>query len=119
MVEMSNRYQSNPPCPRIVHIETVMIVYPLCMYGTIPIAASFVAGGIAEDWLAAFMLASILLNPQLIFYSAAKGMTALIFRVVSCFLMGCRSVASAGVNRSSVSTPLKGRPTTSIPIRTL
>ena len=47
------------------------IASPLCMYGTIPIAASFARQGMREDWLAAFMMASILLNPQLIIYSAA------------------------------------------------
>ena len=47
------------------------IASPLCMYGTIPIAASFSKGGIKDDWLAAFMMSSILLNPQLIIYSAA------------------------------------------------
>ena len=51
------------------------IASPLCMYGTIPIAASF-------------RMASILLNPQLIIYSAALGTTALIVRIVSCFFCG-------------------------------
>jgi len=59
------------------------------MYGTIPIAASFRKQGMREDWLAAFMMASILLNPQLIIYSAALGMTALVVRIVTCFLCGC------------------------------
>ncbi|MBR3393631.1 MAG: permease [Firmicutes bacterium] len=65
------------------------IASPLCMYGTIPIAASFRKHGMREDWLAAFMMASILLNPQLIIYSAALGTKALIVRIVSCFLCGC------------------------------
>ena len=39
------------------------IASPLCMYGTIPIAASFSKSGIRDDWLAAFMMSSILLNP--------------------------------------------------------
>ncbi len=65
------------------------IASPLCMYGTIPIAASFRKQGMREDWLAAFMMASILLNPQLIIYSAALGRTALFIRIVSCFLCGC------------------------------
>lgn len=65
------------------------IASPLCMYGTIPIAASFRKQGMREDWLAAFMMASILLNPQLIIYSAALGTTALFVRVVTCFLCGC------------------------------
>jgi uncharacterized membrane protein YraQ (UPF0718 family) len=42
-----------------------------------------------EDWLAAFMMASILLNPQLIIYSAALGTTALAVRIVTCLLCGC------------------------------
>lgn len=64
------------------------IASPLCMYGTIPIAASFSKKGMRDDWLAAFMMSSILLNPQLIIYSAALGTTALTIRIVSCFLCG-------------------------------
>ncbi|MBQ9581845.1 MAG: permease [Synergistaceae bacterium] len=64
------------------------IASPLCMYGTIPIAASFYNKGMREDWLASFMTASILLNPQLIIYSAALGRTALIVRIASCFCCG-------------------------------
>ena len=64
------------------------IASPLCMYGTIPIAASFRKQGMREDWLASFMMASILLNPQLIIYSAALGITALLVRIVSCFFCG-------------------------------
>ncbi|MBQ8054297.1 MAG: permease [Lachnospiraceae bacterium] len=65
------------------------IASPLCMYGTIPIAASFRKQGMREDWLASFMMASILLNPQLIIYSAALGRTALTVRIITCFLCGC------------------------------
>ncbi len=64
------------------------IASPLCMYGTIPIAASFSRSGVKDDWLAAFMMSSILLNPQLIIYSAALGTTALAVRIVSCFVCG-------------------------------
>lgn len=64
------------------------IASPLCMYGTIPIAASFSESGIRDDWLAAFMMSSILLNPQLIIYSAALGQTAMIVRIISCYLGG-------------------------------
>ncbi len=35
------------------------IASPLCMYGTIPNAASFSKSGIKDDWLAAFMMSSI------------------------------------------------------------
>lgn len=72
----------------IVAASVLGIASPLCMYGTIPIAASFSKGGIKDDWLAAFMMSSILLNPQLILYSAALGTTALVVRVMTCFLCG-------------------------------
>ncbi len=64
------------------------IASPLCMYGTIPLAASVSRSGMRDDWLAAFMMTSILLNPQLILYSAALGPAALAVRIVSCFLCG-------------------------------
>lgn len=64
------------------------IASPLCMYGTIPIAASFSKSGIKDDWLAAFMMSSVLLNPQLMIYSAALGRTALLVRVLSCLFCG-------------------------------
>ena len=53
------------------------IASPLCMYGTIPIAASISKSGMRDSWLAAFMMSSILLNPKLIVYSAALGGTVL------------------------------------------
>lgn len=64
------------------------IASPLCMYGTIPLAASFSESGMEDDWLAAFMMSSILLNPQLILYSMALGRTALAIRILSSFLCG-------------------------------
>ena len=72
----------------IVAASVLGIASPLCMYGTIPIAASFSRSGIRDDWLAAFMMSSILLNPQLIVYSAALGTAALAARILSCFLCG-------------------------------
>ena len=64
------------------------ILSPLCMYGTIPLAASFSRKGIRDDWLAAFMMSSILLNPQLIMYSFALGKEVLAVRIITCFLCG-------------------------------
>ena len=72
----------------IVPASILGIASPLCMYGTIPLAASFSRSGIRDDWLAAFMMSSILLNPQLIFYSMALGSAALTVRILSCFLCG-------------------------------
>ena len=64
------------------------IASPLCMYGTIPIAASFSQKGIKDEWLAAFMMGSILLNPQLIIFIAALGPVPLAIRIISCFTCG-------------------------------
>ena len=72
----------------IIPASLIGIASPLCMYGTIPISASFAEKGMEEDWLAAFMMSSILLNPQLLFYSAALGPAALLIRFTSCFLCG-------------------------------
>ena len=72
----------------IIPSRLLGIASPLCMYGTIPIAASFAKQGMREDWLAAFMMSSILLNPQLIIYSASLGPAVLAIRIVSCFLCG-------------------------------
>lgn len=72
----------------IIPASVLGIASPLCMYGTIPLAASFSKSGVRDDWLAAFMMSSILLNPQLIIYSTALGTTVLAVRIVSCFVCG-------------------------------
>lgn len=77
----------------VIPASALGILSPLCMYGTIPIAASFSEQGVRDDYLAAFMMSSVLLNPQLILYSGALGTTAVTIRVVSCFVCG----AVAGV----------------------
>jgi len=79
----------------VVPASLLGIASPLCMYGTIPIAASFAHKGLREDWIAAFMMGSILLNPQILFYSAALGMPVLVVRFVSCFV--CGVVAGIGI----------------------
>lgn len=72
----------------VIPASLIGIASPLCMYGTIPLAASFSEKGMRHDWLAAFMMSSMLLNPQLLFYSAALGVKALVIRFVSCMLCG-------------------------------
>ena len=72
----------------IIIASMLGVASPLCMYGTIPIAASFSKGGIRDEWLASFMMSSILLNPQLIIYSAALGPKVLAVRIITCFLCG-------------------------------
>lgn len=72
----------------IIPASLLGIASPLCMYGTIPLTASFSRSGMRDEWLASFMMCSILLNPQLIVYSTALGVTALAVRVLSSFLCG-------------------------------
>lgn len=72
----------------LVPASLLGIASPLCMYGTIPLAASVSKSGMRDDLLAAFMMTSVLLNPQLIVYSSALGTTALSIRIISCFLCG-------------------------------
>ena len=89
----------------VIPASVIGVASPLCMYGTIPIAAAFSGKGMRDDWLAAFMMSSILLNPQLIIYSAALGTTALTVRLVSCFLCGiaaglCIRLLYANKNKS-------------------
>lgn len=72
----------------VVPASLLGIASPLCMYGTIPLAASFSKSGMRDEWLASFMMCSILLNPQLIIYSTALGTTALAVRIISCLVCG-------------------------------
>jgi uncharacterized membrane protein YraQ (UPF0718 family) len=72
----------------IIPASMLGIISPLCMYGTIPIVASFHKKGMREDWLAAFMMSSVLLNPQLIIYSAVLGIKAFTIRIVLSILAG-------------------------------
>lgn len=81
----------------IVVASLLGIASPLCMYGTIPLAASFAAEGMRKDWLAAFMMSSVLLNPQLVVYSAALGAEVLAIRLVSCFLCGVTAGLLVGI----------------------
>ena len=45
----------------IVPASLLGIASPLCMYGSIPLAASFSRSGMRDEWLASFMMCSILL----------------------------------------------------------
>lgn len=72
----------------IIPAAALGIVSPFCMYGTIPIVASFSKNGEREDWVAAFMMSSVLLNPQLFFYSFALGTRLAFLRLIVCFLGG-------------------------------
>lgn len=65
------------------------LLSPLCMYATVPIAAALAKSGMREDWIASFMMSSILLNPQLFFYSLALGAQVACLRLFACLVGGC------------------------------
>ncbi len=64
------------------------ILSPLCMYGTIPIAASFSKQGMKDEMLGAFIMSSILLNPQLLVHTSALGIEIVLIRLNTCILVG-------------------------------
>lgn len=64
------------------------VISPLCMYGTIPIAASFSKNGMKDEMLGAFMMSSILLNPQLLVHTSALGIEVVLIRLNSSILVG-------------------------------
>ena len=72
----------------IVLASILGILSPLCMYGTIPIAASFSKKGMQDDWLAAFMMSSIMLNPKLFIYSLSLGMDMAMARLITSSICG-------------------------------
>lgn len=74
--------------PGLIPASLLGIASPLCMYGTIPIAASFSRKGMKDDMLAAFMMSSILLNPQLLITSGILGPEVVTVRFLSAFLAG-------------------------------
>ncbi len=72
----------------IIPASLLGIASPLCLYGTLPVAASFSEKGMREDWLAAFMMSSILLNPQLLMFSAILGRQMFLYRLYFSFTGG-------------------------------
>ena len=64
------------------------IVSPLCMYGTVPIIAALGKKGVAQHLLAAFMVSSILLNPNIFLFSFALGADLALARLALSFLSG-------------------------------
>jgi len=64
------------------------IVSPLCMYGTVPIIAALGKKGVPFHLLAAFMVSSILLNPNILLLSFALGVPLALARLALCFISG-------------------------------
>jgi len=64
------------------------IISPLCMYGTVPIIAALGKKGTPQHLLAAFMVSSILLNPNILLLSFALGIPLALARLGLSFLSG-------------------------------
>jgi len=73
----------------IIPASILGIISPLCLYGTVPIVASFSRSGMRQDWIAAFMMSSILLNPQLFLFSFALGTDMAFLRLFVSVFGGC------------------------------
>ncbi|MCL2851954.1 MAG: permease [Defluviitaleaceae bacterium] len=69
------------------------IASPLCMYGTVPVIAAFARKGVPQHLLAAFMISSVLLNPNLLLLSFVLGVEIALARLALAFVCG----ALAGV----------------------
>lgn len=61
---------------------------PICMYGTVPLIASLGRKGVPQYLLTAFMVSSILINPNLFIFSIALGAPIALLRLLLCILAG-------------------------------
>lgn len=61
---------------------------PICMYGTIPLIASFGRKGLPQHLIAAFMVSSILINPNLLLFSFALGAPLAVTRLACSLAAG-------------------------------
>ena len=71
------------------------VVSPLCMYGTIPVIAALGKKGVPQHLLAAFMISSVLLNPNLFLLGFVLGAHIALARLGLALLAGV--LAGAGV----------------------
>ena len=64
------------------------VVSPLCMFGTVPLIAALGKKGVQQHVLAAFMVSSVLLNPNLWLVSFVLGLEIVIARLSLALLCG-------------------------------
>ncbi|MDD2440137.1 MAG: permease [Methanosarcinaceae archaeon] len=70
---------------------------PVCMYGTIPIIISLGKKGVASFLLVPFMVSSILINPNLFFFSFALGTPLALLRLAAALSAGICAGVFTGV----------------------
>ena len=64
------------------------VASPLCMYGTVPLLAALGQKQVPQSAIAAFMVSSILLNPNLFLLSFALGAPVAFLRLALCLIAG-------------------------------
>ncbi len=72
----------------IISAASLGAASPICMYGTVPLIASLGRKGLPQEFLAAFMVSSILINPNLFVFSFALGVPLAFLRLLLCVLAG-------------------------------
>lgn len=73
---------------RIIFASLLGAISPLCMYGTVPLVAALGRKGVAEYLIAAFMVSSILINPNLFIFSFALGAPLALTRLFLALIAG-------------------------------
>lgn len=61
---------------------------PICMYGTVPLIASLGRKGVPQHLIAAFMISSILINPNLFIITFSLGVPIALMRLFLCVFAG-------------------------------
>jgi len=79
--------------PAIGAAAALGVISPLCMFGTIPVIAAFGRKGVPQHLLAAFMVSSVLLNPNLFLLGFVLGADIALMRLALALLCGIVSGA--------------------------
>jgi len=79
--------------PTICGASLLGVLSPLCMFGTVPVIAAFSKKNVPQHLLAAFMVGSVLLNPNIFLLTFALGtdiaLARLGFSIVGGVIAGC------------------------------
>lgn len=89
IIDFASRVKKNKFILRGIIIAALLgAASPVCMYGTIPLITSLAKKGIPQYLLAAFMVSSILINPNLFIFSFALGIPIAMVRLLACLVAG-------------------------------
>lgn len=74
--------------PAVITAALLGAASPICMYGTVPLIASFGRKGVPQYLLASFMVSSILINPNLFLFTFSLGAHIALTRLAACIAAG-------------------------------